>query len=106
MTNPKTSIENAMDPDKIDTLEKARALTLLKWDSIKELNSKLWDEVDARCGFCHFRDHNLAGKTVDCEKCPVREKCDEIQKRGSDIEHELIGMIDDVLCYVREFGEI
>lgn len=89
------------DPDKIDTVEKARDLSLIKWSSIKEHTVHLWDEINSRCGFCFCTD-KLTGKMFICTECPVKKKCDEVSRTSSNIEASLIGMIDDVLIFLGE----
>lgn len=89
------------DPDKIDTVEKARNLSLLKWGGVRESATQLFTDIDTRCGFCLYAEQ-LTGNWAACYKCPVQEKCKEINATSSNIEATLIRLIDNILNFLRE----
>ncbi len=104
MTRKKTSIERAIDPDKIDTLEKARAYSLSKWAEVRGLTTKLFDEIDTRCGFCYWVD-TLTGGRFCCSECLVHEYCDRLQRRMAELRAELIDEIDRTISFIKQVKE-
>ncbi len=92
------------DPDRIDTLEKARALSLKKWEGLRGLTTTLFDEVDTRCGFCYLVD-NQTGHKFECGKCLVHKYCDKVQKRMAELKEKLIDEIDRTISFIKQVKE-
>lgn len=94
------------DPDKIDTIEKARDLSLVKWRKIRELSNELFGEMESNCGFCFygkFRSEEDAGlKGGRCELCTVEPRCNLIQETLSEVQDVLTPLIDDTLAFLTE----
>lgn len=90
------------DLDKIElTFEKARAMSLTKWGKVNELTSKLFSEIDSRCGFCYLVDEQT-GTKFDCSKCLVTKYCDKVQKRMAEIHEELLDEIERTISFIRK----
>ncbi len=92
------------DPDKIDTLEKARALSLAKWVEAGELTRKLFEDIGTRCGFCYWCEEQT-GEQFSCAKCLVIEYCNKVQKRMTEMEQELFDEIDRTISFIKQVTE-
>ena len=93
MTNPKTSLEKLRTRnEKVKDLKSALNASRWKWKTIEEDTVKLFNMMDHTCGFCILA---MQRRTVDrpnkCPNCPteIREECNRIQKKTSEIMDEM-----------------
>ncbi len=103
MTRPKTSIEKlATRNEKVKDLKSALNASRWKWKTIEEDAVKLWNLLDHKCGFCILAMQPITRDIPNkCSHCSteVREECNRIQKKTSNIMEEM----DQVIHETRTF---
>ena len=92
------------DPDIIDTLKKARDLSLKKWERVRTLAEELFDEIDISCGFCHYGMGRVKQWRIEsrCDLCTVAPRCRKIQSELSEIQNDLDNVIGSTLTFLYE----
>lgn len=96
----------------VKTVEQARNLSLSKWNKVKELHEKFFDEVDLNCGFCDLSKYRLKNKGKDskavmgCELCDVQERCLDIQREASNLETKTRRLINRTIKFLEDMDVI
>ena len=90
------------DPDIIDTLKKARDLSLKKWERVRTLAEELFDEIDKSCGFCHYGMGRVKQCMIEsrCDLCTVEPRCKTINSKISEIQNDLGTVIGSTLTFL------
>lgn len=98
----------------VDTFEKARILSLEKWEKLQELSVEIFNEIDTKCGFCElgiFRveekgDPNAITFIKKCDFCQVEDRCDIILEETSVLNASFDKFIGDILLFLRDLKEL
>ena len=91
----------------VDTVEKARGLSLIKWEKVRDLHVEFMDAVDENCAFCDLGKYRMIETNSEaigtgCNKCGVYDRCHEIQSEASNIETLMRTLIEKTIIFLKD----
>jgi len=94
-----------IEPEPVETIKQARDLSLKKWEAVRVLKNRLFDEADLNCGFCAYGGFRLTQgprRGIRCDHCTVEPRCKAINGNLSRIQADLERVIDETIHFLVE----